>query len=84
MFKETSSISSAALAVLMGLSMVQAHGDAADGPKVGDQDLSSFYRWTQALPERPGVMLREEPIAAQPEMTSVGTRARVLYTPNQC
>jgi dienelactone hydrolase len=83
MFKETSSISSAALAVLIGLSMVQAHADMATlptGPKVGDQDLSSFYRWTQALPERPGVMLREEPIPPQAEMTSAGTGARVLYT----
>lgn len=83
MFKETSSISSVAFAVLMGLSMVQAHADMATlptGPKVGDQDLSSFYRWTQALPARPGVMLREEPIPPQAEMTSAGTGARVLYT----
>src|SRR6185312_12808965 len=29
---------------------------------------------------RPGVMLREEPIAAQPEMTGAGIAARVLYT----
>jgi hypothetical protein len=84
MFKATSSTSSAAvLAVVIGLFMVQAHADMTTlptGPKVGDQDLSPFYRWTQGLPERPGVMLREEPIQAQPELTHAGLAERVLYS----
>src|SRR4051812_27054673 len=36
------------------------------GPAVGDQDLSPFYRWAGALPEKPGLMLREEGIQDQP------------------
>jgi len=83
MVKRTSSLSSAAFAIIIGLSIMPARAEVATlptGPKVGDQNLSPFYRWTDALPARPGVMLREEPIAAQPEMTSAGLSARVLYT----
>ena len=32
-------------------------------------DLSPFYRWTGALPKKPGEMLRQEPQPAQPEIT---------------
>src|SRR5215475_8886957 len=75
--------SAAAVAVAISLSMVQARADIATlptGSLVGDQDLSPFYRWTEALPARAGVMLREEPIPLQVEMTSAGLGARVLYT----
>jgi hypothetical protein len=83
MFKGTSSIPAAAVAVVIGLTITPARADMTalpTGPKVGDQDLSPFYRWTQALPARPGVMLREEPIAMQPEMSSAGLAQRILYS----
>ena len=75
-------IQSAAVAIVIGLSMAQARADMTalpTGPQVGDQDLSPFYRRTEALPARPGAMLREEPIAAQPEMTGAGSAARIFY-----
>jgi secretory lipase len=50
------------------------------GPIVGDQDLSPFYRWTGALPERPGLVLREEGIPDQPEIVAAATARRILYT----
>ncbi|MEH2532477.1 fermentation-respiration switch protein FrsA (DUF1100 family) [Bradyrhizobium sp. AZCC 1588] len=50
------------------------------GPSVGDQDLSPFYRWTGALPEKPGLMLREEGIQDQPEIVAAATARRILYT----
>ena len=50
------------------------------GPLVGDQDLSPFYRWTAALPEKPGLMLREEGIPDQPEIVAAATTRRILYT----
>ena len=50
------------------------------GPLVGDQDLSPFYRWTGALPEKPGLVLREEGIPDQPEIVAAATARRILYT----
>lgn len=50
------------------------------GPQVGDQDISPFYRWTETLPVEPGIMLREEPMHAQPEIVSAGVAKRILYT----
>ena len=43
------------------------------GPIVGDQDLSPFYRWTGALPKKPGLVLREEGIPDQPEIVAAAT-----------
>lgn len=50
------------------------------GPTVGDQDLSPFYRWTGALPEKPGLMLRQEGLPDQPEIVAAATARRILYT----
>ena len=50
------------------------------GPTVGDQDLSPFYRWTDALPEKPGLMLRQEGLPDQPEIVAAATARRILYT----
>ena len=49
------------------------------GPEVGDQTLSPFYRWDAALPDKPGIMLREEPMTRQPEIVA-GQSRRILYT----
>ena len=50
------------------------------GPLVGDQTLSPFYIWSKDLPSRAGVMLREEPMPAQPEISHADTANRILYT----
>lgn len=50
------------------------------GPDVGDQALSPFYRWDGVLPARPGVMLREEPMNAQEQITDAGSLRRILYS----
>lgn len=50
------------------------------GPDAGDRMLSPFYGWTGELPQRPGTMLRTEPMTAQPEFTDAGTMQRILYT----
>jgi len=57
-----------------------APGRLPTGPLYGDEDLSSFYRWTQALPEKPGVLLREEAAPANPEIVLAAKAARILYT----
>jgi hypothetical protein len=55
-------------------------GTLPTGASAGDHVLSPFYAWTGALPARPGVMLRMEPMQPQPEITAAGTLQRVLYT----
>lgn len=61
---------------------VRAESPLPTGPQVGDQDLSPFYRWTEKLPGQAGVMLREEPVKAQPEIADAGLAHRILYTSN--
>ena len=60
------------------------HRDAAGtlppGPLAGDSVLSPFYAVPSSLPDRPGVMLRTEPITAQPELTAAARQERILYT----
>ena len=55
-------------------------GALPTGPLAGDSVLSPFYAVPPSLPDRPGVMLRREPIAAQPELTAAGRQERILYT----
>ena len=50
------------------------------GPQVGDRHLSAFYEWDKDLPARAGVMLREEPMPAQAEITQAALANRMLYT----
>lgn len=74
------------LCTLAVLLMVWANGANAwssalpVGAAVGDQSLSPFYIWDSTLPSRPGVMLREEPLQRQPEITDAGKMQRILYT----
>jgi len=70
------------LAIVWGLAIPQAHADSSlpVGPKVGDQNLSPFYRWSETLPESAGVMLRKEPMLVQPEITGAALAERILYT----
>jgi hypothetical protein len=55
-------------------------GALPTGRLAGDSLLSPFYAVPSSLPDRPGVMLRTEPIAAQPELTAAGRQERILYT----
>lgn len=57
-----------------------APGKLPTGPLYGDQELSPFYRWTQALPDKPGMVLREEPAPDNPGITAAGKAVRILYT----
>lgn len=50
------------------------------GPLVGDMDLSPFYRWRDALPAKPGVMLRQELAPAQADISDASLTQRILYT----
>ncbi|WIW50081.1 lipase family protein (plasmid) [Bradyrhizobium sp. 62B] len=72
-----------AISILAALELSEAFAQRAalpTGPQWGDQNLSAFYRWTDALPSSPGVMLREEPIKAQPEITKAAFAERILYS----
>ncbi|MBR0927303.1 alpha/beta hydrolase [Bradyrhizobium diazoefficiens] len=75
--------SAIALVIVAALGISQADAGSATlpvGPQWGDQDLSPFYRWTEALPSGPGVMLREEALPAQPEITKAALARRILYS----
>src|SRR6202012_5840671 len=86
--EETMAYRANALSALLLLAMAstasaqapQASGQLPTGPLYGDQDLSPFYRWTEALPAKPGVLLREEAAPANPEIALAGKAERLLYT----
>lgn len=52
----------------------------ADRPARGDIFLSDFYRFDQSLPERPGLVLRTEPLDSQQSLSEAGSNLRLLYT----
>jgi len=58
----------------------EAKGVLPTGPAVGDQDISPFYRWSQALPPAPGQLLREEAIPPANTPQHAGKAVRILYT----
>lgn len=57
-----------------------AAGELPTGAAAGDMDLSPFYRWSAPLPDKPGVLLRKEPMPDQPEMTAAAEALRILHT----
>jgi hypothetical protein len=74
----------AAIAVTASCAAPQASPDGAAGalpvgPRAGDMELSSFYRWTDAEPPQPGAMLRREALALQAEMPAAAEAFRILY-----
>jgi hypothetical protein len=81
-FKNLILKSAMALAIVTGLTMPQGRAGSLlpSGPTAGDLDLSPFYRWTGTLPERPGMMLRTEPMLSQPEIAHADLAERILYT----
>lgn len=75
------SLSSALLALMLGTTASRAaEAQLPVGPDVGDQTLSPFYRWDAVLPAKPGIMLREEPMTAQDQITDADLMRRILYT----
>src|SRR6202012_1095533 len=86
--EETMAYRANALSALLLLAMAstasaqapQASGQLPTGPLYGDQDLSPFYRWTQALPAKPGGLLREEGAPKNPEITLAAKAQRIPYT----
>lgn len=72
----------AALATLAGCAATPSPstGKLPTGTLAGDLAPSPFYRWHAALPTRAGVMLRQQPMPAQPEITAAGVMQRILYT----
>ena len=71
-----------AIAAVVGCASQQpgATGTLPTGPLAGDSVLSPFYVVPSSMPDRAGVMLRTETIAAQPELTAAGGQERILYT----
>ncbi|CAN7383384.1 alpha/beta hydrolase [Phenylobacterium sp. LjRoot225] len=53
--------------------------DPQSGPWSGDGGAPDFYHWTARLPDKPGAMLRQEPLTAA-AMTSAGEARRILYS----
>ena len=43
-------------------------------------DLSPFYQWEAPLPDRPGALLRTEPMPRQPEIVAASEMQRILHT----
>jgi hypothetical protein len=69
-----------AVSALLAACATAPKGVLPTGAAAGDRVLSPFYAWSGELPSRPGVMLRTEPMASQPEITAAGTMQRILYT----
>jgi hypothetical protein len=52
----------------------------APDPRQGDGGVSAFYAWTDDIPNRPGQMLRTEPLDARLGLASAGRQMRILYS----
>jgi len=63
-----------------GTSMVMAAGTLPVGPAAGDMVLSAFYRWPEAMPALPGVLLRSESLPVQSQMPAAAQALRLLYS----
>ncbi len=49
-------------------------------PAQGDGRVGPFYSWTNAIPERPGEILRTEALQALLGLPEAGMQARILYS----
>jgi hypothetical protein len=61
-------------------SVVMAAGTLPVGPAAGDMALSAFYRWPEAMPALPGVLLRSESLPVQSRMPAAAQALRLLYS----
>jgi hypothetical protein len=62
----------------LSIPAIGAAGPAQAAP--GDGGLSSFYRWTDAMPAAPGVLLRQEQLEPALSLPEAGSALRILYT----
>lgn len=51
-----------------------------DPATLGDGGVSPFYRYDSALPQAPGRLLRQEPLAAHQRVPGAATNLRLLYS----
>lgn len=65
---------------LLALTSGAAAQAIADDPRQGDGRVSSFYRWSEAVPQAPGRMLRSEPLPQELHLAEAGRQLRILYT----
>jgi pimeloyl-ACP methyl ester carboxylesterase len=49
-------------------------------PILGDGGISDFYRFTDALPDEPGILLRQEPLEPHQSVPGAASNTRLLYT----
>jgi len=52
----------------------------APDPTQGDGGVSTFYTWEKAIPERPGKLLRTEPLPQALALSEAAQQVRILYT----
>ncbi|WLG93731.1 lipase family protein [Pseudomonas sp. FP198] len=67
-------------AIIVLAANAMAAGTLPVGPAAGDMQLSPFYRWPDAMPAQPGVLLRSEAMAVQPDMPAASQALRLLYS----
>lgn len=71
---------------LLAMMLVAAAGLAGAAPgdgdpqQFGDGGVPDFYRWNDALPSRPGVMLREQELPLEPLLADASRALRILYS----
>lgn len=53
---------------------------AASDPWAGDGGVTPFYTWTDAIPAKPGVMLRTEALTPAVSLAGAGRSERILYS----
>ncbi len=68
------------LAILMSATVAQAAQVPAPNPLQGDGRVSPFYAWTDAIPDAPGRMLRQEKLDPTLGLAQAGQQFRILYT----
>lgn len=52
----------------------------APDERQGDGRVSPFYHWTEALPEKPGLLLRSEPLPETIGLKDAGRQLRILFS----
>jgi pimeloyl-ACP methyl ester carboxylesterase len=62
-----------------GPSALATYGPALN-PQLGDGGVSDFYRPSEPLPSRPGVMIRTEPLSVQQSLANAGRALRILHS----
>ena len=51
----------------------------APDPTQGDGGVSAFYTWQDDIPDKPGTMLRQEPLDSELGLVNAGQQLRILY-----